>query len=521
MAAAPTPPPAQPHPALAPADSRPVQNPAQPIGSPAEPSSNRKLAFLLLAIGLYVLVLMLPTPAGLSPSGQVALGLLALVITLWISECVSPANSAIILTGMAVLGLMGKPLTAGAPPLNSTQALGVMLTGFSSTAVLLVAAALFLAVALKLTGLDRRVALLVMTRIGISPARLTIGAMLVGFVLALFIPSATARVGAVIPIMVGITTALGLPVASSLGATLMIVTAQACSVFNMAIKTGAAQNLISLNFMQESFGHSITWGGWFVTALPFTLGMSVVLFLVSLWLLRPEVPPEGEAREKLRAQLDALGPITAAEKRLMAVAGLLLLLWSTEGTLHPLDTTTSTQLGIALLLMPRFGVMHWSQAEKLVPWGTVVLFAASISLGTLLARTGAAAWLAQVTLGQLGLEALPVVAVVGALSLFSIILHLGFASATGLASTLIPIMIAFSLSLPVPRETAFGIVLIQSFVVSFGFILPTNAPQNMLCYGTGAFALTQFAKVGIVMTVAGLALILLLSATVWPMMGVL
>ncbi|WP_207553697.1 SLC13 family permease, partial [Teichococcus deserti] len=188
---------------------------------------------------------------------QVALALLALVITLWISECVSPATSAVILTGAAVVGLMGKPLTSGARPMTSADALTVMLGGFSSTAVLLVAAALFLAVALKHTGLDKRVALLVMSRVGISPARLTVGAMIVGFVLALFIPSATARVGAVIPIMVGITAALGLPVASSLGATLMIVTAQACSIFNIAVKTGAAQNLISLNFMQGAYGHSV------------------------------------------------------------------------------------------------------------------------------------------------------------------------------------------------------------------------------------------------------------------------
>ncbi|MDQ1081125.1 DASS family sodium-coupled anion symporter [Pseudoroseomonas cervicalis] len=498
-----------------------ASQPAPPITSTPEPSSNRKFAFLLLALALYGLVLMLPTPEGLSAAGQVSLALLALVITLWISECVSPATSAVILTGMAVVGLMGKSLTPNARPMSSADALGVMLTGFSSTAVLLVAAALFLAVALKHTGLDKRVALLVMSKVGISPARLTVGAMIVGFVLALFIPSATARVGAVIPIMVGITAALGLPVGSSLGATLMIVTAQACSIFNIAVKTGAAQNLISLNFMQGAFGQSVTWGGWFVTALPFTIGMSVVLFLVSLWLLRPEVPAKEEAQAKLREQVAQLGPVTAPEKRLIAVAVMLLLLWSTEGVLHPFDTTTTTQLGIALLLMPKIGVMHWAQAEKLVPWGTVVLFAASISLGTLLSRTGAAGWLAQVTLGQLGLEALPVVAVIGALSLFSIVLHLGFASATGLASTLIPIMIAFSQTLPVSKETAFGIVLIQSFVVSFGFILPTNAPQNMLCYGTGAFRMTQFAKVGLVVTVAGFALILLLSATIWPMMGVL
>ncbi|EHL96138.1 transporter, DASS family [Acetobacteraceae bacterium AT-5844] len=489
--------------------------------SPGEPTSNRKLAWLVIALAVYAIVLMLPTPAGLTASGQAALGLLALVIILWISECVSPAASAIILTGSAVLGLMGKPLTEGGASMSSAQALNVMLGGFSSSAVLLVAGALFLAVALKLTGLDRRVALLVMSKVGISPARLTLGAMIVGFVLALFIPSATARVGAVIPIMVGIVTALGLPVTSSLGATLMIVTAQACSIFNMAVKTGAAQNLISLDFMQQEFGRSITWGEWFITALPFTLLMSVVMFFIAVLLLRPHVPPAEEAKKLLQEQVESLGPVTPAEKRLMLVAVLLLVLWSTEGWLHPLDTTTTTQLGIALLLMPRIGVMTWAQAEKQVPWGTVVLFAAGISLGLLLARTGAAAWLASVTLGQLGLGALPVFAVVGALSLFSIVLHLGFASATGLASTLIPIMIAFAHTLPFGQQTAFGIVFIQSLVVSFGFILPTNAPQNMLCYGTGAFSTLQFAKAGTILTVAGLVLLVLLSATVWPMMGVL
>ncbi|KAB0583905.1 SLC13 family permease [Comamonas kerstersii] len=492
-----------------------------PITSKPEPESTKKLTYLLIALAAYAIVLALPQPAGLTSSGQVALGLLVLVVILWISECVSPANSAVILTGAAVLGLMGTTITEGGKVLTSSTALGTMLTGFSSTAVLLVAAALFLAVALKHTGLDKRIALLVMSRIGVSPARLILGAMIVGFVLALFIPSATARVGAVIPIMIGITAALGLAANSSLGTALMIVTACACSIFNIGIKTGAAQNIISLNFMQQAFGQTITWSQWFITALPFTIGMCVVLFFTALWLLKPKVPSGEDMASQLRHQLAELGPVTAAEKRLIAVAALLLVMWSSEGVLHTFDTTTTTQIGIAILLMPKIGVMHWSQAEKLVPWGTIVLFAASISLGNLLSNTGAAAWLADQTLGKMGLAALPVIMVIASLSLFSIILHLGFASATGLASTLIPIMIAFTQTLPVSPETAFGIVMIQSFVVSFGFILPTNAPQNMLCYGTNAFTVDQFAKVGIIVTLAGLGLILLLSATLWPAMGVL
>jgi di/tricarboxylate transporter len=57
--------------------------------------------------------------------------------------------------------------------------------------------------------------------------------------------------------------------------------------------------------------------------------------------------------------------------------------------------------------------------------------------------------------------------------------------------------------------------------VSFGFILPVNAPQNMVAYGTGTFAVRDFVRSGLVLTVAGYALILLLGATYWSWLGLL
>ena len=61
----------------------------------------------------------------------------------------------------------------------------------------------------------------------------------------------------------------------------------------------------------------------------------------------------------------------------------------------------------------------------------------------------------------------------------------------------------------------------EQSVVSFGFILPVNAPQNMVAYGTGAFRPKDFVKTGLVLTVVGYALVLLLSATYWKWMGYL
>lgn len=99
--------------------------------------------------------------------------------------------------------------------------------------------------------------------------------------------------------------------------------------------------------------------------------------------------------------------------------------------------------------------------------------------------------------------------------------RLGFASATALASAIIPIMIAVLQSVQTPGINILGMTMLLQFVVSFGFILPVNAPQNMVAYGTETFVVRDFVRTGLVLTVIGYALMLLLGATYWQWMGYL
>ena len=101
------------------------------------------------------------------------------------------------------------------------------------------------------------------------------------------------------------------------------------------------------------------------------------------------------------------------------------------------------------------------------------------------------------------------------------VVHLGFASATALASAMIPIMIGVLQAIRTPGLNLVGMTMILQFVVSFGFILPVNAPQNMVAYGTGTFLVKDFVKTGLVLTTVGYALVLLLGATYWSWMGYL
>ena len=143
--------------------------------------------------------------------------------------------------------------------------------------------------------------------------------------------------------------------------------------------------------------------------------------------------------------------------------------------LHDFDTSSTTIAAIALMLLPQIGVMNWKESQGGFPWGTVVLFAVGIRVGTALLRTHAAGWLANLIVQSLGLQ----------------------------------------------QASAFAILMLLQFVVSFGCILPVNAPQNMMAYGTDTFDAKDDIRTGLAITLAATVLRVIIALTCWPWMGYL
>ncbi len=170
-------------------------------------------------------------------------------------------------------------------------------------------------------------------------------------------------------------------------------------------------------------------------------------------------------QETIRQQLAELGPMTLNQWKLLAVVLVLLGFWSTGKVLHNFDTTSTTIAAVALMLFPRIGVMDWKQSQKGFPWGTVVLFAVGISVGSALLQTKAAGWLAQLIVSNLGLQMASAFVILMLLSAFLIVIHLGFASATALASTMIPIVISVLTTVQTPGINIVGMTMILQFVV--------------------------------------------------------
>ena len=211
---------------------------------------------------------------------------------------------------------MGPTLDDPNATLGTGEALKMALSGFSNSAVILVAGALFIAAAMQATNLHKRIALLILSKVGSKTKNVLIGAILVSFVLALFVPSATARGGALVPILLGMVAAFGMAKTSKLGALLIITAVQSISIWNVGIKTAAAQNMVALGFIQESFGQSISWGQWFMYAAPWSIIMSILLYFIMLKVIPPETKEIANGQTMVKKQLSELGKLKSAEVRL-------------------------------------------------------------------------------------------------------------------------------------------------------------------------------------------------------------
>jgi anion transporter len=497
----------------------------QPVASSTTaPHESVNVPGLLAALIALVAVMLLPTPQGLPAAGHIMLALLLFSVILWMTEAVDYAVSAVLITALMAF-MLGLAPNAAKPEavLGTGPALTLALGGFANTALALVAAACFISAAMTITGLDKRIALFILSRVGARTRHVLIGAILVGIVLSFLVPSTTARVACLVPIIMGIIHAFGVDQRSRFAGLLMIATAQAASIWNVGVKTAAAQNMVAIGFIEKTFKNTITWGDWLVAAAPWAILMSIALYFVMLKMMPPETEEITGGRETIRNALHELGPMTFAEKKLLAIMLALLGFWATEKVLHRFDTSSTTIAAIALMFTPGLGVMGWKNAQSRIPWGTIVLFGTGISLGTALLQTKAAAWLANLIVAHLGLAGASAFVILALLSLFLIVVHLGFASATALASAMIPIMISVLQQIAGGPDAAplnlVGMTMLLQFVVSFGFILPVNAPQNMVAYGTDTFSVKDFVRTGLVLTVIGYALVLILGATYWPWMG--
>lgn len=433
-----------------------------------------------LVVGpLMLLLLLLPTPEGLSDIGwrTAAVGLWMAVW--WIGEPIPIyATSLLPLVVFAPLGI-GSMEVAAAP--------------YASPLVYLFMGGFMLALALEHSLLHKRAALWILSRIGTGPRRSIAGFIVCTALLSMWINN-TATTMMMIPIGMSVIETVGKDMDKDerrqFGSALMLSIAYSASIGGVGTLIGTSPNLQLASYMKTNFAEGrLAFAQWMLMAVPVVLGLLPVLF----WLLTRgalkvkafagNAQTQAEANEVISGQLRDLGPVRSAEIRVALIFGFVALVWVFRPLLSWIpglsDEGVAVAGGLLLFLVPESGwsgrkLLEWDSLKEM-PWGLLLLFGGGLSLAHAIKVTKLAEWIGG---GLSGLAVLPtwlILLIIVAVIVFAT----EITSNTAITAAFLPVVGALSLSL---GEDPRLFLIPMTMGASFAFMLPIATPPNAIIY---------------------------------------
>jgi sodium-dependent dicarboxylate transporter 2/3/5 len=237
----------------------------------------------------------------------------------------------------------------------------------------------------------------------------------------------------------------------------------------------------------------------------------IFIYLVYRWIYPPErFGDNADLREHIAREWAGLGRITRNEKITIAILLLAVFFWVTR--MFGVSSWVVALVAGALFQMPGIEITNWRKAKDTIPWQIIILFAAAISLGNLMFKTRAAAWLAEHTLLAWGLGNWGLLAAVF-VTMFTIhIFHAGIVSASPMYSLLLPPFIIFAKQMGWNPVT---LSLLIVFNIHMPHILPISLEPSMVVFGSGYYKFTDTIRPGIILTVIWV-LLSMACAAFWP-----
>lgn len=480
---------------------------------------------LLVAFGLAMMagIMLAPTPDGLSLAGQRILAVMAFTILMWITEAIPYGTSAISLVFMMILALGFSPQTGIAATdgalLGTAKAIPLALAGFSNSGWLFVAAGLAIAASITSTGLEKRVAYMILRLVGTKVNAMMLGIIITAFALTFLIPSVIARAATMVPIVLGLIGAFGLPVNSQIGKAMLLLVGILPSVTGVGVLTGAAPNPVLVNFLTGAGQPSISYVDWLIDLLPYTIAYSVALYFLVIRLFKFEVAELPGGRQYLNERISELGPMSGAEKRTSIIMAMTILLWASDH-FHHIEAPAISVLAVLLLVLPYIGVTTWNELYKRMDWTSILLFGAGISMAEMFTRTGAAKWVAKVAFVESGMGTLSVTMLALTIFVVMFFVRFCFTSITSCLTAITPAIISFLLALDNSAIPITGIVLGVSLVAQCTAVIPVTSAPAMIAYGAGGFTTKDMMRLGLPLTVVMYGLILVCMFFYWPLIGI-
>ena len=202
-----------------------------------------------------------------------------------------------------------------------------------------------------------------------------------------------------------------------------------------------------------------------------------------------------------------MGPVSRAEWKVVAIMSAMITLWIASTWLPVFDTFLVAVVGAVAMFLPGIG--------QVTGWDTLMVIGGVTSLGQASSQTGLATWLAESALG--GLADWNAVALIAAISAFTVVIHLMLPIAPVINAIMIPPIMVLGAAAGVnPALYALPVI----FTASCAFLLPLDAVP-LVTYSRGYYRMFDMLPAGLVISAVWVVLMTALLLVVGPLVGLL
>tara|TARA_Y100000758_G_scaffold166264_1_gene117986 strand:+ start:96 stop:1583 length:1488 start_codon:yes stop_codon:yes gene_type:complete len=480
-----------------------------------------------LGLGSLALVLLIPTPEGLSPEGHRTAALFLLMGVWWATEAVPVAVTALI--PLALFPIFGISDVQSAASPYANKIIYLFFGGF------------LIATAIQKWNLHKRIALIVLQSdfkfsflglkfritVGSNGASLVGGFMLTAALISMWVMNTSTTIMllpiglAVITVVKDTVRELSEKQATNFQLALLLGIAYGATIGGMSTLIGTGPNGMLAGFMLDNYNLDISFTDWMKVGVPLSATMLPLAWLVLTKVIYPvnfETSPE--TKSLLTELKNELGKFSGAEVRVFIVFLLTVLAWLSRSALDNIPGLTYlSDAGIAMIaalilfLLPsgnaekKGPLLDWKDAQENVPWGLLVLFGGGLSLANAVQSTGLAVWLGNLIPG--GVSVVIIVILIVTMIIFLTELTSNMAT----TATFLPVVAAIAV------QSNFDPLLVTAAVAiaaSCAFMLPVATPPNAIVFGSGLIKVPEMARAGFLLNVIGIVLVSIVAVFLVP-----
>jgi sodium-dependent dicarboxylate transporter 2/3/5 len=434
------------------------------------------------------------------------------MISWWIAEALP--MPAVALLPLVLFPLMGiaKLSEAAAPYAN--EVVFLFMGGF------------MIGLGIEKWSLHRRIALSIVQFTGTNGNRIILGFILATGFISMWL-SNTATTMMMLPIAASVISVVVAknehnPQLRHFAVCMMLAIAYASNFGGIATIIGTPPNVAYASFISKQFNNDISFSAWMLIGLPVSVALLFSLYFVLIWMFPSKIGSNDEMRILIKSELNALGPMSIPEKRVMYIFLTTALLWITRDLINKLeivklDDNMIAVFGALLMFIVPSGnsakqgerILVWADTSKMA-WGILLLFGGGITLAAALEKAGLINMLGLWLSGFSGSSIVVLVIAITVLSIFISEVMSNVAQVIVFAPVVTGIATAvgadpYMLGIP------------MTLAASCASMMPMGTPPNAIVFSSGHLKLGEMMKAGLVMNLISILLIVLSGLFLVPL----